>query len=46
MFVGGIFPSVLKNSSMFILRGKDSSLLGLLDLKMNHNAVKCAKLFV
>ena len=31
MFIGGIFPSVLKDSSVFILRGKDTSLLGLLD---------------
>ena len=31
MFNGGIFPSVLKDSSVFLLRGKDTSLLGLLD---------------
>jgi hypothetical protein len=31
VFIGGIFPSVLKDSSVFILRGKDISLLGLLD---------------
>jgi len=31
VFIGGIFPSVLKDSSVFILRGKDTSLLGLLD---------------
>jgi hypothetical protein len=31
VFSGGIFPSVLKDSSVFVLRGKDTSLLGLLD---------------
>jgi hypothetical protein len=30
VFIGGIFPSVLKDSGVFILRGKDTSLLGLL----------------
>ena len=33
MFVGGIFPRILKDSSVFILREKNASLLELLDLE-------------
>jgi hypothetical protein len=31
VFIGGIFPTIVKDSGIFIIRGKDSSLLGLLD---------------
>jgi len=31
LFIGGIFPSVVKDFGVFIIRGKDSSLLGQFD---------------
>jgi hypothetical protein len=31
VFVGGIFPTNLKDSNVFILRGNDSNLVGLVD---------------